>query len=78
MSEAVISAVSWVSQFFSVSHTQGLKCPRWFFFTSVPGAWVGEVGRCSLSTWHLCSFSWAASQDDSLRGDLHGCWLLPD
>lgn len=52
------------------------------FFTSISGVWVGMDGAAwagwsllSLSTWHLCSSSWTASQNGSVRV-VRLIWLL--
>lgn len=72
MSEAVILVVKWASQFFSMLHLQGLKCPRWLLHFHI--WWPGWNGRRSLgslvitlSTHGIFASSWAASEDGSLK-----------
>lgn len=65
-----------------MSHLQGLKRPRWLLHFHIwCVGWNGWsslswlVIALSLSTWHLCSSSWAASQNGSVRV-VRLTWLL--
>ena len=83
ISEAVISAVSWVSQFFSVSCLVGLKYPRGPLHIHVWCLdWNGQrnldllvmiVSPFSI----IADLAWATSHDDSLRVVRLAChWLF--